>query len=68
LQVRPVKPGAWVVEGKVWADGGTEPAEWTVKLDVAEEPPTGKAAVWCAPFSNTPVRFDDVTVAKVPGS
>lgn len=62
LQIREVKPGAWRIEGKTWLADATEPAEWTVAIDETAEPPMGRATLWSTPFSNTPIRFDDVAV------
>jgi len=67
LQVRKVKDGEWKVEGKAWQEGsgGGEPASWTISFDEKEEPIGGRAAVWGNPFSGTPIRFDDLKVARV---
>lgn len=67
LQVRKVKEGAWRVEGKVWKQGAVKPANWTLSLDVTEEPPSGRAGIWGNPFSGTPIRFDDLAITAIGG-
>ena len=62
LQVRKVKEGEWKVEGKVWMDGGGEPAAWRVSFDEKEQPVAGKASIWGSPYATTPIRFDDLVV------
>lgn len=56
--------GAFKVEAKAW-QGATEPAEWTIAADEKEALPAGKCGVWGLPFSGTPIRFDDLRVARV---
>jgi len=64
LQVR--KTGsAWRVEGKVWPHGEAEPKDWTITLDVAEEPLPGRPAIWASPFAGTPIQFDDLQVVSL---
>jgi hypothetical protein len=65
LQVRKVGEGKWLAEGKAWKDGTAEPAEWLIKLDVAEEPPSGRPAIWGNPFSGEAIQFDDLKVTPV---
>jgi hypothetical protein len=62
LQVREVN-GKWLIEGKAWPAEAAEPAAWTLTYEAPEPPPTGKAGVWGNPFSGTPIRFDDLTLA-----
>src|SRR5262249_49590467 len=42
LQVRKVGK-TWEIDGKAWADGQNEPAEWSISADDAEELPAGRA-------------------------
>jgi hypothetical protein len=56
--------GKWVAEGKAWPADGAEPAEPLIKFEAPAAPPQGKAGVWGNPFSGTPIRFDDLVVAK----
>ena len=65
LQLRKVKDGAWKIEGKAWPAGETEPKEWQISADDAEEPLVGKASLLGSPFAGTPIWFDDLVVEKV---
>lgn len=56
--------GAWRVQGKAWPGGGEEPKDWTVTFDDTAEPPAGRASVWGNPYSDEPIRFDDLAVTK----
>jgi hypothetical protein len=49
----------WVIEGKAWPADAPEPADWMIKLEETAAPPAGRSAVWGAPYSGTPIRFDD---------
>jgi hypothetical protein len=62
LQVRKVKDGQWIAEGKAWKDGTPEPAAWLITLPITEEPPNGRPAVWGNPFSGEAIQFDDLKV------
>lgn len=62
VQIRKTGAGAWKVEGKAWKDGTPEPPGWLLSWDETEDPVTGRAAIWGAPFSGTPIRFDDLKV------
>lgn len=62
VQLRKTGGSAWKVEAKAWKDGTPEPNAWSVSWDEAEAPVAGRAAVWGAPFSGTPIRFDDLRV------
>jgi hypothetical protein len=64
LQVSKAGGGAWVVRGKVWADGSSEPKDWTISYDEKAEPTPGRASVWGNPYSGQPIRFDDLTLTK----
>ena len=64
LQLRKTKDGAWRVEGKAWADGGAEPKDWLLGFDETEQPIAGRASVLGAPFSGTPIWFDDLVVER----
>ncbi len=61
LQVR-VADGQWIAEGKAWAEGTTEPADWQLTHASADKPNPGRPSAWAAPFSGQPVRFDDLLV------
>ncbi len=62
FQVRKGEGGAWMLEGKAWADGQAEPEGWTVSHTSKEAPPAGRAALWGMPYAGTPIRFDDLDV------
>ena len=66
LQLTEVKDGGWRLEGKAWKQGSSEPDAWMVTQVLKEEPVAGRASVWGKPFSETPIRFDDLVVEKVP--
>jgi len=65
LQVLKIKDGEWTIAGKAWADGATEPKEWSVTFDEKETPPPGRASVLGSPFAGTPIWFDDLWVERV---
>jgi hypothetical protein len=65
IQVRPSGSGC-VVEGKAWPADAPEPADWLIRFESPEPAPPGQAGVWGSPFSGTPIRFDDLVVARVP--
>jgi hypothetical protein len=60
LQVRSAGDQLWKVEGKAWPQTEPEPADWTVVLDEKTAPHPGRASLWGAPYSGTPIRFDDL--------
>ena len=65
LQVRKMSEGNWVIEGRAWADGTSEPKEWSISFEVSETPPAGKASIWGAPYSGKPILFDDLSVTSL---
>ena len=69
LQVRKVKDGEFVIEGKAWKQGTPEPGKWTVtfteKTEAGKEPIPGRASLWGNPFAGTPIDFDDLMVSAV---
>lgn len=62
LQTRKVKEGEFAVQGKAWKHGGAEPKEWAISHTDTAEVPAGRASIWGAPYSGTPIRFDDLKV------
>lgn len=62
LQTRHNKNGAVSVQAKAWKHGAVEPKEWTISHLDKTEPPPGRASLWGAPYSGTPIRFDDLLV------
>jgi hypothetical protein len=65
LQLRKMKDGGWCVEGKAWAEGSAEPKDWLLGFDETEPPIAGRASVLGAPFSGTPIWFDDLVVERI---
>lgn len=66
LRVAPATDGKWRIEGKAWADGGKEPAGWTIATTEQAAPPAGRASVWGQPYAGTPIHFDDLSAGPVP--
>jgi hypothetical protein len=62
LQLRKVKEGEWMAQGKVWKQGAAEPKEWTISHPEKAEPAAGRASIWGTPLSGTPIQFDDLRV------
>jgi hypothetical protein len=60
LRVLKAGGGCWRVEGKAWGEGSPEPTDWLVGFEETETPKPGRAGLFGAPFSGTPIRFDDV--------
>jgi hypothetical protein len=60
LQIRAVSDQLWKVEGKAWPQTEPEPADWTIGLEEKTAPHPGRASLWGAPYSGTPIRFDDL--------
>ncbi len=65
LQVRKVKDGEWIAEGKVWKQGTLEPKDWMITEKTTEEPTSGRPAIWGNPFSGTPIQFDDLKLEVI---
>ena len=62
LQLRKVKEGEFIVEGKVWKQNGKEPEAWTINHTFIGDLPAGRASIWGNPYSGTPIRYDDLAV------
>jgi hypothetical protein len=60
LRVRAVSADLWKVEGKAWPQTDPEPPDWTISLDEKTAPHPGRPSLWGAPYSGTPIRFDDL--------
>lgn len=65
LQIRKAGDGVWKVEGKAWAQSGTEPKEWMINHDEKKEPTAGRASIWGQPYATTPIQFDDLRITRV---
>jgi hypothetical protein len=64
LQIRKSAEGQWQLEGKAWKHGSPEPAKWMITHTEKTPPIAGRAGVWGMPYSGTPIRFDDLMMAK----
>jgi hypothetical protein len=65
LQSGLTRSGEFSVEGKVWKQGTAEPGAWTISHLDKDEPPAGRSSLWGAPYSDTPIRFDDLKVVAI---
>jgi hypothetical protein len=54
--------GKFQIEGRAWADGSPEPRTWSVSTVDTEAPSPGRASGWAMPYSEKPIRFDDLAV------
>lgn len=66
LQLRNAGDAQWNIEAKVWPHGTKEPESWTIAIEEKQELPTGRASIWGSPYAGTPIRFDDLVVARIP--
>jgi len=66
LQLRKLADGKWKLEGKAWQQGQPEPPGSMISLDQTEAPGNGRASLWGTPYSETPIRFDDIIVRQPP--
>ena len=64
LQVTKIKDGEWKIEGKAWPQGAPEPKTPTISHTEKTAPIPGRAGVWGSPYSETPIRFDDLKVTR----
>lgn len=64
LQVRKIAD-RWKIDGKAWKEGSPEPANWAVSLQELAEPVAGRATIWGAPYSTTPIRYDDLVLRSL---
>jgi hypothetical protein len=53
----------WLAQGKVWQQGEEEPEKWMIEFETDEEPFPGRASLWGIPYSDKPIRFDDVKIS-----
>jgi hypothetical protein len=65
LQIRKISESKWIIEGRAWASGTSEPKNWPISVEVSEAPPAGKASIWGAPYSGKPILFDDLSVISL---
>lgn len=62
LEVRKTGENSWLITGKGWLEGQTEPTEWMIRHEPTAAPPNGRASLWGAPYSEKPIQFDDVRI------
>ncbi|MCK6472295.1 MAG: hypothetical protein L6R28_11160 [Planctomycetes bacterium] len=62
LQVTSGGEGVSRLEGKVWTEGQDEPKEWMVAHELKEAVLPARASLYGAPYSEKPIRFDDLKV------
>jgi len=65
LEVRKISEGKWIIQGRVWSEGTSEPETWSISFEVSEIPPAGRASIWGAPYSGKPILFDDLSLIHV---
>lgn len=53
----------WTAAGKVWQEGGSEPAQPSITFKDSEAPSAGRASISGMPYSGNPIRFDDLVVS-----
>src|SRR5258706_2450752 len=63
LQLKKIKDGEFKVQGKAWKQDEAEPGTWMIEQTVTGDLPAGRASVWGNPYSGTPIRYDDLTIA-----
>lgn len=57
--------GPWLVEGRVWPDGGSRPEKAQISWISPDEPFAGQAAAWAIPYSSHPIAFDDLAIYQI---
>lgn len=67
LQVTRAGEGVSRLEGKAWAEGQDEPKEWMVSHELKEDVLPVRASLYGAPYSEKPIRFDDLKVEPAAG-
>lgn len=58
-------PAGEQIKGKAWTEGTPEPSDWMITVEDKEALPAGRALLSASPFAETPIRFDDLSVAPV---
>jgi hypothetical protein len=56
--------GEMKVEGKAWPVAGEEPG-WVISISDTASVPSGRASIWGSPYSDTPIKYDNLEVTKV---
>ncbi|MCB1226836.1 MAG: hypothetical protein KDK99_13555 [Verrucomicrobiales bacterium] len=63
------RPGAaegdpWIIEGRAWTEGAPMPEKALIDhRDDSGMKGSGKCSIWGTPYSEQPIRFDDIEVA-----
>ena len=65
LELTTPAEGKWLVEGKLWQEGQSEPEKPTISFEDADAPPSGKPSIAGSPYAGTPIRYDDVKVWNI---
>jgi hypothetical protein len=52
----------WKIEGRIWQEGSTAPAQPTIAITEVDIPSAGRASIGAMPYSGTPIWFDDLKV------
>ena len=65
LELTTPTEGKWLVQGKLWQEGGTEPKEPTITFEDDAAPPSGRQTISGSPYAGTPIRYDDIKVWEI---
>ena len=65
LQVHELPGLQWAVEGKAWNETQKAPDEWLLTWKDAGAPLPGRPSAWGTPFSDKPIRVDDIQVWRI---
>ena len=55
----------WLVQGKLWQEGASEPEKPTIRFEDSEAPPAGRQLISGSPYAGTPIRYDDLKVWSI---
>ena len=64
LSITKTKESEWTITGKVWEDEKIKPTKTTLSFKETKEPRKGKPSIWGSPYSDTPIRYDDIFINK----
>lgn len=63
LRITEPAAGKLRLEAKAHPSDKATPAEWMLSfIDADDDPPKGRAGIFAAPYSETPIRFDDIMI------
>ena len=63
LRVSKLADDKFQIDGKAWPDGAAEPKDFSISTQDTQAPPPGRASAWGMPYSEKPIRFDDLSSA-----